>query len=73
MDRFGQKLRALRTQRNLTLADLATRLGYDSHSYLSEVESGKKTPSTELVLKVSRTFGVSTDELLKDELEVGGA
>ncbi len=70
MDRFCEKLRALRTSRRLTLADLAARLGYRTHSYLSEVESGKKAPTVELVLKAAREFGVTTDELLKDELEL---
>lgn len=71
VDRFGEKLMRLRRQRGWTFATLARRLGYQSRGYLSEVESGKKQPSVDLVLGVSRVFGVSTDELLKDELEVG--
>ncbi len=70
MDRFGEKLRALRSHRGLTLRDLANKLGYQTHSYLSEVESGKKIPTAELVLKVARAFDVTTDELLKDELDL---
>lgn len=70
MDRFGEKLRALRLRRGLTLDQLATALGYRTHSYLSEVESGKKRPTAELALKVSRYFGVTTDVLLKDEVEL---
>lgn len=70
MDRFGEKVRALRSQRGLTLRDLASKLGYQTHSYLSEVESGKKMPTAELVLKIARTFDVTTDELLKDELDL---
>jgi transcriptional regulator with XRE-family HTH domain len=45
-------------------------LGIQLHGYLSEVESGKKMPSVEFVLRVSRLFNVTTDELLKDELEL---
>ncbi|HLA63232.1 MAG TPA: helix-turn-helix transcriptional regulator [Rhodothermales bacterium] len=48
----------------------AGKLGYRSRGYLSEVESGKKQPSVDLVLGVSRLFGVTTDELLKDEVDV---
>ena len=70
MDRFGEKLRALRLERDLTLVQLAIALGYRTHSYLSEVESGKKKPTAELALKVSRYFGVSIDALLKDEVEL---
>ena len=58
----------------MTLKDLASRLGYSTHGYLSEVESGKKMPTATLALKVSRLFNVTTDQLLKDdlEIEVGG-
>ena len=68
--RFGEKLRTLRNSNGLTLTQLAERLGYRAHGYLSEIESGKKLPAAGLVLKVSRLFDVSTDELLKDELEI---
>jgi DNA-binding XRE family transcriptional regulator len=37
---------------------------------LSFVENGKKTPSIELVLIIAQMFDVTTDELLKDDLEV---
>ena len=68
--RFGEKLRFLRTQRGLTLNQLAEWLGYKAHGHLSELESGKKLPTAGLVLKVSRLFSVSTDVLLKDELDI---
>lgn len=68
--RFGLKLLQLRRGKGWTLATLAGKLDYRSRGYLSEVESGKKQPSIDLVVGVSRLFGVSTDDLLKDELEV---
>ena len=67
--RFGEKLRILRTRRGLTLIQLSEQLGYKAHGYLSEIESGKKAPTAALALKVSRLFDVSTDSLLKDEIE----
>lgn len=70
MDRFGEKLRTLRTKRRLTLHQLAATLGYSTHAYISEIEAGKKVPTAAFVLKVSRTFGVTTDVLLKDELDL---
>lgn len=70
VDRFGEKLRALRMHKRLTLREMGRRLGYRSHSYLSELESGKKIPTVQFVLKVARLFDVTTDELIKDELEV---
>lgn len=71
MKKFGEKLKALRKYHNLTLHSLSEVLGYSSHSYLSEIEAGRKVPTVQLVLKVSNLFNVSTDELLKDELDLG--
>ena len=68
--RFGEKLRVLRTRRGLTLTQLAAQLGYKAHGHLSEIEAGKKMPTAGLTLKVARLFDVSTDALLKDELEI---
>jgi transcriptional regulator with XRE-family HTH domain len=70
VQRFGEKLRTLRIQRGFTLQELAYRLGHVAHGYISELEAGKKLPSVELVLSMARLFDVSTDVLLKDELEL---
>lgn len=68
IERFGEKLRALRVRHEMTLQELANELGLTSHSYISELEAGKKIPTAEFVLNVARLFDVTTDELLKDEL-----
>lgn len=60
----------LRTQQGLTLKALAEELGYTAHGYFSELENGTKTPTIEFVLKVSDFFGVTTDQLLRDDLEL---
>jgi transcriptional regulator with XRE-family HTH domain len=70
MERFGEKLRTLREQRGLTVRDLASALGIKSSSYISKLEKGAKIPSTPLLLKISLLFGVSTDQLLRDDLEL---
>ena len=70
MQRFGEKLRVLRTSQDMTLKELAIALGLTAHGYISEIEAGKKKPTAEFVLKVSRFFKVTTDQLLKDEFEV---
>jgi len=54
----------------MTLKALAVELGLSAHGYISELESGKKKPTAEFVLNVARLFDVSTDQLLKDELEL---
>jgi transcriptional regulator with XRE-family HTH domain len=68
--RFGEKLRILRTKHTMTVRELAEALGYVSYSHISGIEVGKKKPSLEFAVKVSRLFGVSTDQLVKDELEL---
>lgn len=73
MQRFGEKLHTLRTAHALTLQQLAAELGYATHAYISELESGKKVPTAALVLKVARRFNVTTDVLLKDELDFPSA
>ena len=70
MQRFGEKLRVLRTSQDMTLKELAVALGLTAHGYISEIEAGKKKPTAEFVLKVSRFFKVTTDQLLKDEIEI---
>ena len=70
MQRFGEKLRALRTRGGMTLKELALALGLNAHGYISELESGKKKPTAEFVLNVARLFNVTTDQLLKDELDL---
>lgn len=70
MHRFGEKLRVLRTGKQMTLKELASSLGLTAHGYISEIEAGKKKPTAEFVLKVARFFKVTTDQLLKDEFEV---
>lgn len=72
IQRFGAKLRILRKQRAMTLRELAAALGYAGTGYLSDIEFGKKYPTADLILKVSRHFGVSMDQLAKDELELDG-
>ncbi len=73
IQRFGEKLHTLRTQKGFTLKELAYQLGHAAHGYISELETGKKLPTVELVLSIARLFNVTTDELLKDELELRGA
>jgi len=69
MTRFGEKLRVLRQQQNLTLRQLANLL--DVHyTHLNNIEIGKRRPSTILVLKIADLFNVTADQLMRDELEL---
>src|SRR6058998_692571 len=59
----GPRLRALRQQRGITLAELARRTGI-SVSTLSRLESGDRRPTLELLLHLARAHGVGLDELV---------
>jgi transcriptional regulator with XRE-family HTH domain len=59
----GPRLKRLRTERNLTLADLAEATGI-SKSTLSRLESGQRRPSLELLLPLSHAHQVPLDELV---------
>lgn len=69
MERFGEKLRTLRKSHGLTLRELGDILNIH-HTYVSQMEKGKSTPNASMILKIARHFNVSTDRLMKDELEI---
>jgi len=70
MQRLGEKVRMLRKRRGMTIKNLAVALGFPSHSYVSEIETGKKKPSTELIIKLADLFQVTVEQLVRDECDV---
>ncbi len=69
MERFGEKLRALRKQRGLTQKQLGQVFGVNQ-THVTRIEKGEKTPNAAMILKIARFFNVSTDQLMMDELEL---
>ena len=63
LDAVGPRLRALRKQRETTLADLSAATGI-SVSTLSRLESGGRRPTLEQLLPLARAHGVTLDELV---------
>jgi transcriptional regulator with XRE-family HTH domain len=61
--KIGERIRCLRRQKGLTQAALAAKVGLKCSS-LSDVELGKNTASSHLIIQLSKTFNVSTDYLL---------
>ncbi|MBH0776938.1 helix-turn-helix domain-containing protein [Nocardia bovistercoris] len=59
---LGARLRELRRLRAETLAETGGRAGI-SPQYLSEVERGRKEPSSEMIAALAGAFGVSLGEL----------
>lgn len=60
---FGERLKHLRVQNNMTQAVLAQRLGV-TKSVISAYETGLRMPSYDVLISISRIFKVSTDYLL---------
>jgi DNA-binding XRE family transcriptional regulator len=54
----------------MSVRELTSALGYTGHGYVYNVETGKKKPNVEFVLKVAQLFNVTTDQLLWDDLEI---
>lgn len=65
---FADKIISLRKQQGWSQEDLSEQLDVSRQS-VSKWESGASVPELDKILKLSRIFGVSTDYLLKDELE----
>ena len=63
---FGDKLKMLRNGQKMTQQQLATRLGV-AKSVVSYYESGDRFPSYDVLIKIARTFHVTTDYLLDIE------
>lgn len=70
MQRFGEKLRSLRLRQGMSIRELTSALGYTGHGYIYDIETGKKKPNVEFVLRVANLFHVTTDQLIRDELEL---
>jgi transcriptional regulator with XRE-family HTH domain len=63
LDGVGPHLRALRKQRETTLAELSQTTGI-SVSTLSRLESGTRRPTLELLYPLAKAHGVTLDELV---------
>ncbi|MDO5540125.1 MAG: helix-turn-helix domain-containing protein [Eubacteriales bacterium] len=65
---LGDKITALRKQNGWSQEELAQKLEISRQS-VSKWESGASIPDLDRIVKLSGLFGVSTDYLLKDEIE----
>lgn len=65
---LADKIVSLRKKAGWSQEDLAEKLGVTRQS-VSKWEGAQSVPDMDKVVQMSRLFGVSTDFLLKDELE----
>ena len=54
----------------MTVRELAALLDINAHSHIVQIESGKRYPSLEVLVKLLQVFQVSCDQLLNDALEL---
>jgi DNA-binding XRE family transcriptional regulator len=69
---LGQRLRALRQDQRETLAETAARAGV-SPQYLSEVERGRKEPSSEMIAALAGALGTNLGGLTEQVADQLGA
>jgi len=62
---LGQKIRALRIERGMTLDDVVSKSGL-TRSWLSKVENFRVTPSLPGLMEIAKALGVSVSHLLED-------
>lgn len=60
---LNKALKIIRTFHDISQSELSGRLGI-SNSYLSEIESGKKQPSIEILTKYSDNFDIPISSIL---------
>ena len=63
---FGKKVRALRSQKNLTLNEMA-KMAKRSVSLLSQIETGKVSPSFSTMRIIADALDISLSQLILDE------
>lgn len=74
---FNQKLRNLRKKNNMSVSELAEKVGL-SDSSIRMYETGNRIPPADILIKLAKTFSVSSDYLLgierpKDDFFIGGS
>lgn len=61
----GKRIAEQRAKIDMTLTDLAQQAGV-AHSYLSMWENGKREPSDQIAIKVSKILGIDSETVLRE-------
>jgi transcriptional regulator with XRE-family HTH domain len=69
-ENIGRRIKEARAKRGLTQEQLAEKTDI-TIVYLSELERGVKLPSLTVFVNIAEALHVSTDSLLRDDLETG--
>ncbi len=68
-ERFPTKLQLLRKQYGMSQKELAEKLDI-TRFHISHLESGKRKPGAELLSNIADVFGVTMEQLVKDDLDL---
>src|SRR5512143_1064069 len=63
---IGKRIKAFRTQKRITLEELAKQAGF-TKGYLSKVEKSKKSPPVSTLGIIARALGVTISAILAEE------
>jgi len=61
--RFGDKIKKIRESRGVSQQQLAKKLGYQTNSYVSDMERGKFIPSVEKLGEIAEALVIPLSEL----------
>lgn len=56
---FGENLRKIRTEKGMSQAELASKLGYSSRSSINKIEIGDRDMPRSKIIQMARILGVS--------------
>jgi transcriptional regulator with XRE-family HTH domain len=69
---LASKLKVIRQRLALSQSQMKERLGFKGHyGRISEYELGKRTPSISTLLRYARAAGITLEEIVDDELQLG--
>ena len=70
INKLGEKIRQVRTMRNVTVSELAERSGI-AETVIDQIENGELVPSLSPLIRLARTLGVRLGTFLDDLEEIG--
>ena len=61
---FGTVLRILRVSKGLSQEELTVRLGMNSNTHISRLESGEQTPNLDMVFRLAEALDVKASKII---------
>lgn len=65
LKKIGERIRAIRHEKGMSLQDLASAIDKDKQS-ISRIENGRVNPTYLYLLELCQGLGIGMDELVKD-------